>query len=69
MKIHDLPLIAPTLKLSFIRVVPKNLVEMITLIWVGFSGIHFEVEGGGEIRLLPPLPPPWLKLVRVNLET
>ena len=35
----------------------------LTLIWVGFLGIRFEV-GGGKI-----IPPPCLKLVRVMLET
>ena len=36
-------------------------VDLLTLIWVGFLGIHFEV-GGDKIS-------PYLKIVRVMLET
>ena len=35
---------------------------VLTLIWVGFLGVRFEVGGGGQI-------PPRLKLVRIMLET
>ena len=34
----------------------------LTLIWVCFLGVHFEVGGGGKIT-------PCLKLVRIMLET
>ena len=40
--------------------------SLLTLIWVGFSGVHSEVWGMG---VLPPLPHPCLKLVRIMLET
>ena len=36
--------------------------KALTLIWVGFLGVHF--EGGGGVKL-----PPSLKLVRIMLET
>ena len=35
----------------------------VTLIWVGYLGVTFEVDGGGGIKL------PHLKLVRITLET
>ena len=35
----------------------------LTLIWVGFLGVRFEVEGGGG-KITP-----CLKLIRVTLET
>ena len=38
----------------------------LTLIWVGFLGVRFELEGGGGGKL-PPTP--CLKLVRIMLET
>ena len=49
----------------------------LTLIWVGFLGLRFEVCLGGEavgVKLHPPThppthPPPCLKLVRIMLET
>ena len=34
----------------------------LTIIWVGFLGVRFEVEGGGKTT-------PCLKLVRITLET
>ena len=40
--------------------------DYLTLIWVGFLGIRFEV-GGGKITCLPP--PRCLKLVRIMLAT
>ena len=36
----------------------------LTLIWVGFLGVHFEVGGGGGGKITPRL-----KLVTVMLET
>ena len=36
----------------------------LTLIWVGFLGVRFEVGGGDKIT-----PPPCLKLVTIMLET
>ena len=40
----------------------------LTLIWVDFLGVHFEVVWGGEggVKLIPPS---CLKLVRIMLET
>ena len=38
---------------------------LLTLIWVGFLGVHFEVGGEGKIIT----PPPCLKLVRIMLKT
>ena len=41
----------------------------LTLIWVGFLGVRFEVVGEGEITPPHPHPPACLKLVRIMLET
>ena len=39
----------------------------LTLLWVDFLGVHFEVVWGGEgVKLIPPS---CLKLVRIMLET
>ena len=35
---------------------------------MGFLGVRFEVEKGGEVKFSPP-PPPCLKLVRIMLQT
>ena len=40
-----------------------EIVNALTLIWVGFLGVPLEVEGRGKIT------PPCLKLIRVMLET
>ena len=46
----------------------KNCV--LTLIWVDFLGVCFEVWGRGEGgKITPPPFPPSLKLVRIMLET
>ena len=45
------------------RVNTHTIQPRLTLIWVGFLGVRFEV-GGGKIT-----PPPCLKLVRTVLET
>ena len=39
----------------------------LTLIWVGFLGVRFEVVGGGGGKITAP--PPCLKPVRIMLET
>ena len=36
----------------------------LTLIWVDFLGVLFEMEGGGGVKL-----PPCLRLVKITLET
>ena len=46
--------------------ISKNL-SFLTLIWVGFLGVRFEVGEGG-VKLTPP-PPLYPKLVRIMLET
>ena len=47
------------------------LILFLTLIWVGFLGVRFEVRGRGVKLPSPtPSPPPsCLKLVRIMLET
>ena len=42
----------------------KNVKFWLTLIWVGFLRVRFEVGGGGKIT-----PHPSVKLVRIMLET
>ena len=41
--------------------------SILTLIWVGFLGVRFEVAKGADKITLPP--PLCLKLVRIILET
>ena len=43
--------------------------ELLTLIWVGFLGVRFEVRWGGEGGKIIPSPLKSSKLVRVMLET
>ena len=45
---------------------PTGVAYHLTLIWVDFFGVHFEVGGGGGCKITPP---PCLKLVRIMLET
>ena len=42
----------------------ENLPNYLTLIWVGFLGVRFEVGVGQGVKL-----PPCLKLVRIMLES
>ena len=39
--------------------------DCLTLIWVGFLGVCFEMEGGGSKTTHPP-PPPTLSKTRVS---
>ena len=39
--------------------------KYLTLIWVGFLGVRFELVGGGGDKITPPC----LKLIRIMLET
>ena len=43
----------------------KKKINLVTLIWVGFLGVHFEMVGGDGKITSPPTPPrpPCLKLM------